>query len=317
MFTIFDILCAISLCVAAAFLVPAILGQFSRQKTNARLRRSLNETGTRERFTLPSQKGSFLLATFIRLGRMLYRISFIRKVLLTLAERPSVTITRGPVIRAAGLHRKITVQDVIGAQFAAGLVCFLLFGPFILSGRLSFIILALIGALIGYTYPQVALKRLADERKAEIQRTLSRATDILVVATEAGLPLSRAIDLYCERFQGPLAEELAEAQRRIRLGERQRDVFIDMVESLGIEDLRTLIMAILQAERSGVEIAQILREQSEDLKLRREERIRSESQKVPVKMLFPLVFFLLPAVLIVVLGPVVIQFFSKGSGIFK
>lgn len=312
MLSVLDIAAALALGIAICVLTwQAFSG---RRRAASRMRQALADAQL-NRTDAPRQAHSTsgLLSALVRWGRALRKLPGAKQVVRALAGRPSVALPTERALASAALLRTFSVEDVVGAQLGAGILCFLALSPPLLAGNKDMLLLACLLFAIGYVYPQVVVKRLAQERQAEIERALSRATDILVIATEAGLPLGRAIDLYCERFRGPLADEWAEAQRRMRLGERQRDVIVEMVERIGVDDLRVLMMAILQAQRFGVEIAEVLREQSEGLKLRREQRIRSESLKAPTKMLFPLVFCLLPAVFIVVMGPVVIQLMSSSG----
>ena len=113
-------------------------------------------------------------------------------------------------------------------------------------------------------------------------------------------------------FIGPLGNEFSRVRHELEIGKRRREVLADMAERIDLDDVSLLISAILQAEHFGVPIAQVLRSQSTTLKIRRNQLIREQIQKAPVNMVIPIAIFILPAILIIILGPLVIQF-AKGN----
>jgi tight adherence protein C len=253
-----------------------------------------------------------LLVMLLRWGRVLGRLPLLKSLVDVLARSQATTKTKHSLV-IARLEQQITVRDFVAARVAMGLVAALTLLPLWFAGNPAVVLLSIVLFAIGYVFPSAMLNRLAQTRQQDIQRALSRATDVFVVAVEAGLTFEKAVDLYIERFQGPLAEELARVQQAIRVGQRQQDATMEMVERLDVEDLRLLMTSILQAQRFGVPIADILRSLSEDLKRRREQRIRTESMKAPVRMIFPIVLFLLPAVFAIIFGPIILQFVAGGG----
>lgn len=248
-----------------------------------------------------------LLATLVRWGRSIGKMPGLGQIVDALS-RPEATWKIQHNLQLAALHERLIPRDIVAARLAMGLIAGVLLFPLLFAGQPAMILLLVVMFVIGYTLPVVILNRLAATRQQAILSALPRAADVLVVAVEAGLAFGKAIDLYCERFRGPLADELILVQQAVSVGQRQQDTINEMVDRLDIEDLRLLMNSVLQAQRFGVPIAEVLRSLSRDLKLRREQRIRADSLKAPVRMIFPIVLFLMPAVFIIILGPIVLQF---------
>ena len=160
---------------------------------------------------------------------------------------------------------------------------------------------------IGLLIPMVWLRGRVKARQKVILKALPDALDLITTCVEAGLGLDAALAKVAEQGSGPLAEEMSQAMREIALGRRRREALAEMGARTGVEDLIAFIHAIIQAEQLGVGITQALRVQSEQLRTRRRQRAEKAAHEAPVKMLFPLVFLIFPAFMIVVLGPAIIQ----------
>jgi tight adherence protein C len=141
------------------------------------------------------------------------------------------------------------------------------------------------------------------------------ALDLITVCVEAGLGLDAALARVVEKSSGPLADELSQTLREVVMGRRRREALIDMAGRTGVEELITFINAIVQAEQLGVSVAQVLRVQAEQIRTRRRQRAELTAREAPIKMLFPLVLFIFPAFMVVILGPAVIRIGE--SAIFK
>jgi tight adherence protein C len=212
----------------------------------------------------------------------------------------------------AGMRDRLDGRDLIQAQIVAGMGAFLL--VLLLGGGLTIKnvgMSALVGAM-AWRLSMVPVTNATQRRQSRIQGSLSKAADIMVVAVEAGLTLDKAIHLYCERFAGPLADELTRVQEDIRIGYRRGDAFRAAIQRVDIEDLSRFLGAILLAERFGVPVAMVLRNQSSELKQLRSQRIRESSMKAPIKMLIPTVALIMPALFIILLGPMAIVMATGG-----
>lgn len=162
-------------------------------------------------------------------------------------------------------------------------------------------------AYAGSSLPSFWLSRVITSRQKAIERTLPEVLDLLFVSIEAGLGLDGAIQKVAERQSGPFAEELNTFLKEVGLGKTREQAWRGLAERVNLPDLSLVVAAIIQAEKLGVSLAQVLRIQSADMRDRRRQRAEERARQVPIKLLFPMVFFIFPAVFIVILGPAIIQ----------
>ncbi len=161
----------------------------------------------------------------------------------------------------------------------------------------------LIVVLIGMLGPDTVLDGKIKARQTAIQKSLPDIIDLLVVSTEAGAGLDGALATVVERKKGPLVEEFERLLTEIRLGKSRAEAWSDMAERVDIADLNMLVASLQQAEQLGVSIANTLRTQAQALRKRRSMAVRQVAATLGLKMLFPLIFCILPAMFVVVLGP--------------
>lgn len=164
---------------------------------------------------------------------------------------------------------------------------------------------------MGFKIPLLFLKVRTLRRQKEIDKSLPNIIDLLAVSVEAGLGFDAALAKVTVKSKGILAEELRKVLHEIKLGKSRREALKDLVYRTEAEDLANFISAVLQADGLGVSMSQILRIQSEQMRRKRRQRAEEEAMKAPVKMLFPMVFFIFPSIFIVLLGPAAIKIFSE------
>lgn len=160
---------------------------------------------------------------------------------------------------------------------------------------------------LGIYGPRMWLLGKIKRRQKEIWRALPDAFDLITASVEAGLGIDAAFTKVIEKVKGPFAEELTRTMREIQMGRARRDAFVDMAERTGVEELRSLVNAIVQAESMGISIGGVIRVQTGVIRTKRRQRAEEQAFKAPVKMVFPLVFFIFPAIMCVIGGPAVIQ----------
>jgi len=162
-------------------------------------------------------------------------------------------------------------------------------------------------AAMGVLLPLLWLLRRARRRQLAIWKSLPDAFDLMTTCVEAGLGLDGAFHLVSEKLSGPISAEFAEMLREIGMGKARRDALSDMAERTGVPDLQTFAHAIVQAEELGTGLAAVLRVQAKQIRIRRTQRAEEEARRAPIKMIFPLVFFILPSLFVVILGPLAIE----------
>ena len=167
---------------------------------------------------------------------------------------------------------------------------------------------AVMGVALLYMYPVFWLSRTLKARHRAIQRALPFVLDLLTLSVEAGLDFMTALQRNCERRKlDPLNEELIHMIREIQLGTARRVALKNLSTRVALEDLRSVTYSLIQADELGVSIGAILRIQSEQMRQRRFDRAERLANEAPVKLLFPLMLFIFPAVFIILLGPILSQ----------
>lgn len=174
--------------------------------------------------------------------------------------------------------------------------------------------LVIVVAIAGLGMPFLVLRHIAMKRQKTITRSLPNAIDLMTTCVEAGLSLDFALQRVAERYKGPLSDEIHRMLREVGLGKTRREAMLDMAERIDLPDLMTFVNSIVQAEILGTSVGTVLRIQAGQMRLRRRQRAEQTARRAPVKMVFPLVFFLMPSLFIVTIGPIilnVIDVFSK------
>jgi tight adherence protein C len=219
----------------------------------------------------------------------------------------------------AGYFSGQSVSSFLAAKAAGMVLLPLVFGGLLLlRGQLELrtAIFAVVLGVLGWRLPNLWLGRRIDGRQLAIERALPDALDLIVVCVEAGNALEAALANVTRRMHGPLPEELDRTLREIALGKTRREALRDLGQRTGVADLQTFLAAILQADQLGVSIAQVLRVQAEAMRVRRRQRAEEQAAKLTVKMLFPLILLIFPAIFIISVGPAalrMIEFFSTNT----
>jgi tight adherence protein C len=217
-------------------------------------------------------------------------------------------------LASAGLQAGWTVERLLAAKTALGGAGAFVGVNLLVGGVTPLTVLEAVVFTYGLWYlPDFFVSQRVDERRRQIERALPDTMDQLTIAVEAGLGFESALAHVAERGDGPLAEELRRTMQDIQLGMDRTEALDGMAERTGVADLQRFLTALRQAGRYGLSIASVLRTQSAELRERRRQAAEEHAQKIPVKVLFPLVLFILPTLFIVVLGPGVLRFLDAGG----
>jgi tight adherence protein C len=179
------------------------------------------------------------------------------------------------------------------------------------------VLFAIAAGALGYAWSEFSLRRTILRRQARIVRELPETLDLLTVTVEAGLGLDQALETVSSRRRGPISDEIKVYLDEVGLGSERQAAMKAIGSRTGVEDIVSFTSTLVRAMEFGVNIAQVLRVQSEEARTRRRQRIEERAYKAPVKMLFPLIFLILPALFVVVAGPgfvrIYTQFMSSGG----
>jgi tight adherence protein C len=224
----------------------------------------------------------------------------------TLKLHPKTTV-EGVSTRllAAGLGRTISPTTFLALKSAlalGGLFLGAVFGGAAIgAGGVIFFAIALGG--VGFIAPDFAVSAKARSRKDQIRAELPDALDLMAVSVEAGLGFDGAIAKLTEHMDGPLADEFALTLSEIRIGESRQDALKKLADRTGTPELSSFVRSIIQADQLGISLGRILRVQAADSRLKRQAAAEEKAMKAPIKMLFPTVLFIFPAMFLVILGP--------------
>ena len=155
--------------------------------------------------------------------------------------------------------------------------------------------------------PRIWLMGRVKRRRKAIWKALPDAFDLITASVEAGLGIDAAFTRVVEKVKGPFAAELSRSMREITMGRARRDAFQDMAARTGVEELRSLINAIVQAETMGISIGSVIRVQTGVMRVKRKQRAEQQAFKAPVKMVFPLVLCIFPCIMVIIGGPAILQ----------
>jgi tight adherence protein C len=204
---------------------------------------------------------------------------------------------------------RVLAFKIIGAVvgFVAGLLVTQLIN---LSTFLQLVCIGLL-TFVGFIFPDSTLNRKVEERQKDILRTLSDTLDLLTISVEAGLSLNAAIAQVVQNVPGVLSSEFARMLQEIQLGVPRSEAFRHLAERTDVEELNTFALAMVQADIFGVSIANVLRTQAQQLRIKRRQAIEAKAQQTPVKIVFPLILCVLPSLFVVIVGPGAIQIWQQ------
>ncbi len=218
-------------------------------------------------------------------------------------------------ITTAGMNDYLAPEELITAQVVLGglglLAAIAALATASLSTGQNVLAMVLLPA-IGVLVPATIVKRKGTERSTAIFKDLPDSLDLLAISVEAGVGFEQALDVVCSNFDSPLADEFRRTLQEMELGLGRREALANLRARTDVPELSTFIMALTQADALGMPIGRVLHTQAVELRNRRRQWAREKAAKLPVKILFPLVFFIFPAVLVVILGPA----YSTISGSF-
>jgi tight adherence protein C len=213
---------------------------------------------------------------------------------------------------AEAVDRFMAVQVIMLALILPTFWFFYIYNPVRLTGLVQFLAFAIIGAVLIFA-PYALLSRRVEERQHALRIMLPDILDLLTISVEAGLGFEQALDRTIAAVPGPLSDEFARMLGEVRAGATRADAMRALDQRTNVPEVRSFVLAILQADTFGVSIGRVLRSQAEEMRIKRRQMAQERAQKAPVKMLIPMVFCVFPSLFVVVIGPAVINIRSAFS----
>ena len=276
-----------------ALLVVAVVPGRSREHGVAHALAAIDQSYT-QRSSAAAGDGDFILPGWLR----------------------SLALRLSPSGIAAKLQRRLDLAgnpgrwtpDRILAVKGLGLIALAMLGALYgLHSPALLILCAAVGGAVGFFLPDVLLYNAGQKRQAKLQVALPDALDMLTVCVEAGLGFDAALAQVARNTSGPLAAEFARALQEMQIGKSRSQAFRALADRTTVPEVRTFVSALVQANDLGIPIAKVLREQAKEMRVRRRLRAEGKAQQGPVKITFPLILCIFPALLVIVLGPGVIN----------
>jgi tight adherence protein C len=222
------------------------------------------------------------------------------------------------LIELAGNPPAMTAERIVAFKIIfgiAGLVVGIMVAPLLpFTGFLATVATAGLFALTGYTFPSAGLASRASKRQKAIRKAMPDTMDLLTISVEAGLGFDAALAQVVKNVPGPLSEEIARMLQEMQIGVSRTDALRHVNDRTEVPELDGFVLSMIQADKYGVGVAKVLRAQSTELRQKRRQRAEEVAQKVPLKLLFPMIFMVLPALFIVILGPGAIKVYETFFG---
>ncbi|MGO4471801.1 type II secretion system F family protein [Arthrobacter sp. M-10] len=178
------------------------------------------------------------------------------------------------------------------------------------AGRL---LLGIAVMAVAYFVPDILIRSNAQKRREAIRLELPNSLDQMLISVQAGLGFEAAMARTAENGKGPLADEFIRTLQDIQVGRSRKDAYLDMSQRVDVPDVRSFIRAVVQADAYGIAIAKVLKAQAQEMRTKRRQRAEEYAMKIPVKILFPLIFCIFPTLFIILLGPAVMNIIAAFS----
>lgn len=196
-----------------------------------------------------------------------------------------------------------TLAALVLATFVGGIL--------LVSGSpLPALLWGVVFGVVGFFVPDMLVVRMAEGRGETIQRALPDAIDLLTITVESGLAFDAGLAQVARNTDGPLSQEFTRVLKEIQIGSSRGAALKAMADRTDVEDLRIFLNSMVQAEKLGIPVADVLRVQSAEMRIKRGQRIEEQAMKLPVKLIFPLLLGVMPALFVVILGPALISIYQ-------
>lgn len=183
--------------------------------------------------------------------------------------------------------------------------------PLFSFGFIRTLIVVPFAAVLGYYIPEWILRSRSGKRQYQIRRALPDALDLMSITVQAGLGFDAAMERVSREMGGPLGEELYRVVQEMRLGKGRAEALRDLSERTTVDELKAFVLAMVQAEIFGISVSRVLNVQADELRIKRRQMAEEQAQKLPVKIVFPLILCIFPALFVILLGPAAISIYEN------
>jgi tight adherence protein C len=204
------------------------------------------------------------------------------------------------------VDRFLAVKVIMVALVIPWFFFWIVYNPLNFSGLTLWIVFLILAAVLLFS-PDAIVSRRVEERQHDLRIKLPDILDLLTISVEAGLGFEQALDRTISAVPGALSDEFARMLGEVRAGATRADAMRALDKRTNVPEVRSFVLAILQADTFGVSIGRVLRAQAEEMRIKRRQEAQERAQKAPVKMLIPMVFCIFPALFVVVIGPAIIN----------
>lgn len=219
------------------------------------------------------------------------------------------------LLAKAGRPSTMPLERLLIAKPALALVAAVISILFALKSPTGIVLLIIVLLpVLAYFIPDVLIHGRGAERQKAIEMELPNTLDQMLISVEAGLGFETAMARAGQNGKGPLAEELVRTMQDIQVGRSRKDAYLAMAQRADAPDLRSFVRSVVQADEYGIALANVLRTQAKQMRVKRRQRAEEKAMKLPVKVLFPLMFCILPVLFIVIIGPAVISVMQNFAG---
>lgn len=275
---------------------------------------------------LQTQVGDMADGTAVRKGQL--ESSALERLIFPFAGKVVSSITRltpldlyrrtNRLIELAGNPPALTAERIVAFKILfgiVGLVVGIAVAPLLpFTGFVATVMTVGLFTLTGYTFPSAGLASRASKRQKEIRKAMPDTIDLLTISVEAGLGFDAALAQVVRNVPGPLSQEIARMLQEMQIGVSRTEALRHVNDRTEVQELDGFVLSMIQADKYGVGVAKVLRAQSTELRQKRRQRAEELAQKVPLKLLFPMIFMVLPALFIVILGPGAIKVYETFFG---
>jgi tight adherence protein C len=202
---------------------------------------------------------------------------------------------------------------IFGVGLGLGMFFIFSLSPTASPFSLTSLLLTGVFAFIGFFLPNLLVDRRIHQRQRVVMNAMPDALDLLTICVEAGLGFDAAMKKVVEKWDNELSIAFARVLQEVQVGKLRREALRDMSDRLGIAEMDSFVAAVIQSEQLGVSMARVLRVQSDAMRIKRRQRAEENAQRAPVKMLLPMVFLIFPTIVIILLGPAVLQIIRSGA----